>query len=98
MSVDPERDRPEVLQALARAHGVDESRWRFLRTPDDSVREIAAVLGVKYRRLPNGGFNHSSIITVLDPSGVIQTRVEGLGQSHADLLKRLRASGTSPAR
>jgi protein SCO1/2 len=92
VSLDPERDTPEVLQALARAHGVDESRWRFLRAPDDTVREIAAVLGIKYRRLPDGSFNHSSVITLLDPSGVIQSRVEGIGQPHADLLRRLRAS------
>ena len=92
VSLDPGRDTPEALQALARAHGVDESRWRFLRAPDDSVREIAAVLGIKYRRLPDGNFNHSSIITLLDRAGVIETRVEGIGQPHAELLKRLRAS------
>lgn len=91
VSFDPERDTPEVLQALARARGVDESRWRFLRGPDDSVREIAAVLGIKYRRLPDGNFNHSSLITLLDPSGIVQARVEGIAQPHADLVKRLRA-------
>lgn len=92
VSLDPERDTAEALQALARTHGVDESRWRFLRAPDDTVREIAAVLGIKYRRLPDGNFNHSSVITLLDPSGIIQSRVEGIGQPHTDLLRRLRAS------
>jgi protein SCO1/2 len=71
---------------------VDESRWRFVRAPDLTVREIAAVLGIKYRRMPDGRFNHSSAITLLDPSGVIQSRVEGIGQPHAVLLRRLRAS------
>ena len=92
VSLDPEHDTPEVLQALARARGVDESRWRLLRAPDDTVREIAAVLGLKYRRLPDGSFNHSSVITLLDPSGVIAARVEGIGKPHADLLRRLGAS------
>ncbi len=92
VSLDPERDTPEVLQALARARGVDESRWRIVRTSDDTVREIAAVLGIKYRRMPDGSFNHSSVITLLDASGIIQSRVEGIGQPHADLLRRLRAS------
>jgi protein SCO1/2 len=92
VSLDPERDTPEVLQALARARGVDESRWRFVRAPDPTVREISAVLGVKYRRMPDGSFNHSSVITLLDASGIIQSRAEGIGQPHADLLRRLRAS------
>ena len=95
VSLDPERDTAEVLQALARAHRADETRWRFLRARDDTVREIAAALGIKYRRLPDGSFNHSSLITLLDPSGVIQSRVEGIGQPHADLLRRLRASRPS---
>jgi protein SCO1/2 len=92
VSLDPERDTPEVLQALARARGVDESRWRFVRAADPTVREISAVLGIKYRRMPDGSFNHSSVITLLDASGIIQSRAEGIGQPHADLLRRLRAS------
>ncbi|HET8576827.1 MAG TPA: SCO family protein [Methylomirabilota bacterium] len=98
VTLDPERDTPEALQALARAHRVDESRWRFVTAPDDTVREIAAVLGIKYRRLADGTINHSSVITLLDPSGVIQSRVEGIGQPHADLLRLLRASRAAPER
>jgi protein SCO1/2 len=91
VSLDPERDTPEALQALAQARGIDQSRWGLLRAPDDTVREIAAALGIKYRRQPDGSFNHSSVITLLDRSGVVQSRVEGISRPHASLLKRLRA-------
>jgi protein SCO1/2 len=76
---------------------VDESRWRLLRAPEDTVREIAAVLGIKYRRLPDGNFNHSSIITLLDPDGVVIVRAEGIGGSHAALLRSLRAAQSAPS-
>jgi len=89
VSIDPAHDTPEVLRGLARAHGVDERRWRLLTGSDDVVREIAAVLGVKYRRLRDGTFNHSSAITLLDPSGVAVGRVEGLGAPHQALLHLL---------
>ena len=95
VSLDPERDTPEALKALARARGLDESHWRLLRAPDDTVREIAAALGIKYRRLPDGGFNHSSIITLLDRSGSVQARVDGIGRPYADLLTRLRAAAAA---
>ena len=91
VSLDPEHDTPEALRALARAHGLDTSRWRLLRAPDDTVRDVAAVLGIRYRRLPDGGFNHSSVITLLDSSGVILTRVEGLGQPTDAVRESLRA-------
>jgi protein SCO1 len=98
VSVDPGRDTPEALQALARARQVDESRWRLLRAPEDTVREIAALLGIKYRRLPDGSFNHSSVITLLDPNGVILVRDEAIGGSHATLLRSLRAAQSAPSR
>jgi protein SCO1/2 len=91
ISFDPEHDTPEALRALAQAHGLDSSRWRLLRAPDDTVREIAAVLGIRYRRLPDGGFNHSTLITLLAPSGVILARVEGLGQPIDAVREGLRA-------
>ena len=78
VSLDPERDTPAQLKALANAHGVDEARWRFTRTDDAHVRTLAAVLGVKYHRLNNGELWHSSVIVVLDREGQIAGRAEGL--------------------
>ena len=92
VSLDPERDTPEALRALARAHDLDASRWRLVRAHEDTVREVAAVLGIRYRRLPDGGFNHSTVIALLDPAGVVLTRVEGVGQPLDALRERLRAA------
>ncbi|MDH5670809.1 MAG: SCO family protein [Myxococcales bacterium] len=39
-SVDPAHDTPEVLQAYAREHGVDQPDWRFLTGPLDEIREV----------------------------------------------------------
>jgi protein SCO1/2 len=91
VSFDPEHDTAGVLEELARAHGLDSSRWRLLRGSHDTVREVAAVLGIRYRRLPDGGFNHSSVITLLDASGVVLARVEGLGQPLDVFRERLKA-------
>jgi protein SCO1/2 len=90
VSFDPEHDTPEVLAALARAHNLDTSRWRLLRAPDDTVRDVAAALGIRYRALPEGRFNHSSVITLLDADGAILARDEGIGQPHDALLQHLR--------
>lgn len=98
VSLDPGRDTPEALRALARARHVDESRWRLLRAPDDTVREIAALLGIKYRRLPDGNFNHSSVITLLDREGVILARDEAVAGPHEALMRRLRAAQPAPSR
>lgn len=98
VSLDPERDTPDALQALARARQVDESRWRLLRAPEDTVRDIAALLGVKYRRLPDGSFNHSSVITLLDPDGAIVVRDDAIGGPHEALLRGLRGGRSTSGR
>ena len=98
VSLDPERDTPDALQALARARQVDESRWRLLRAPAETVRDIAALLGVKYRRLPDGSFNHSSVITLLDPDGAIVARDDAIGGPHEALLRGLRGGRSTSGR
>lgn len=98
VSLDPERDTPDALRALARARQVDESRWRLLRAPEDTVREIAALLGIKYRRLADGSVNHSSVITLLNPDGVVLARDEAVGGPHTALLRNLQAAQSAPSR
>lgn len=69
VSLDPERDTPAKLAEVAARHGVDLSRWTLARADEASVRKLAAVLNIQYRKLPDGEFNHSTVITLLDAEG-----------------------------
>jgi protein SCO1/2 len=40
------------------------------------VRSVAGVLGVRYRQLADGEFNHTSALVLLDREGRIVTRTE----------------------
>jgi len=66
---------------------IDLSRWALARTDAATTRRIAAVLNVQYRQLPNGDFNHSSIITVLSPKGEILAHSSMLGKADSALLE-----------
>lgn len=98
VSVDPARDTPEKLKQLAAQHRADPERWTFARMEDDDVRKLAAALGIRYRQLPDGEFNHSTVITLLDKNGRIVHRTSNM--SDTDFLKRLsvEASGTDSHR
>jgi len=89
VSLDPARDTPAALRKLAESNGVDPARWRFLTGPDDAVREVAAALGVKFRRLSTGVINHSSVIAVLDRRGVIKSRSDGITPGDPNLMARV---------
>jgi len=78
LSFDPARDSVAVLKKTAQARGCDD-RWVLARADNGTTRKVAAVLGVQYRLLSDGEYNHSTTIDVLDPSGRIVTRSARLG-------------------
>ena len=77
-SFDPEQDRPAVLKQYASAHGLDAKHWTLLTSSAESVRMLAAVLGIRYKKEPSGEFAHSSVITVLDSGGEIRQQQAGV--------------------
>lgn len=89
VSLDPKRDTPEKLAELAALHQLDAARWRLLRSDEDTMREVAAVLGVRFRDDGNGAISHSSDIALLDRDGVIAERTDELAPPPARLIERL---------
>ena len=91
ISMDAERDTPEVLAAFAESKGLDPAHWRLLHGDDYAVRGVAATLGVHYKRDSKGDFSHSNLITVLDTEGRIAHQLQGL---NADTSKSVEAVRT----
>ena len=79
LSLDPARDTPAALSALAAKRKLDRARWTLATTNDSGVRQTAAALGIRYRKLADGEFNHSSVIILLDAEGRVLARSEKLG-------------------
>jgi protein SCO1/2 len=94
LSLDPGRDTPAALRAFAASHQLASSRWQLLAGSEEGVREIAAVLGVKYKIEASGEIAHSAIIVAVDPAGQIRHRQVGLNQDARELIASL--AGTSP--
>jgi protein SCO1/2 len=79
ISMDPARDDPEALMSVARKRKLDGARWSLASPAPDSVRGVAGVLGVRYRQLADGEFNHTSALVLLDRDGRIVARTEQIG-------------------
>jgi protein SCO1 len=71
VSFDAARDTPQQLDRVANQHRTDPARWTLASASDPEVRRIAALRGVSYRLLPDGDFDHSLLITLLDSEGRI---------------------------
>ena len=68
---DPVRDSLPALKAYVTKMALDD-HWLVMRASPADVRTLAVLLGVSYRQLPSGDFDHSNIINVLDADGVLR--------------------------
>ncbi|MBK6006109.1 SCO family protein [Ramlibacter ginsenosidimutans] len=89
VSFDPARDTTAVLKKTAQARNCD-AQWLLARADEATARKVAAVLGVQYRRLANGEFNHSTTLALLDRQGRIAARSGKLGPAHPALVSAAR--------
>ncbi|HEY0505892.1 MAG TPA: hypothetical protein VGD42_20605 [Lysobacter sp.] len=93
-----EADTPAALQEVAQMHRLDETHWRLLRPGDADVRTLAAVLDIRYRAQPDGTFNHTSALILLDSDGRILARSEVTGlQPDAGFVDAVREHLAAPA-
>jgi protein SCO1 len=81
VSLDPARDTPGRMAEWAAGTQLDPTRWTLLAGDDGTLRELAAVLGVRYQVLQNGEVAHSNVITVLDSTGTVVHQRTTLGGS-----------------
>ena len=90
VSFDSERDTPEALNAFRKNRELNPTRWTLLRGQPDDILELAAVLGVKFKKDARGQFAHSNLITVLNPEGEIVRQQVGLNQSIEETVRIVR--------
>jgi protein SCO1/2 len=91
VSIDPERDTPASLRQLAETRRIDTTRWTLAHAEAASVRRIAAALGVQYKKLPDGQFSHSTVISALDADGKIVAQSAELGHADPEVLRAISA-------
>lgn len=92
VSIDPERDTPEHLREVAAERNVSSERWILARTSAEGTRPLAAVLGIKYKALPDGEFNHTSVLVLLDASGRELARSSKLGAPDPEFVRQVKAA------
>ena len=78
ISMDARRDNPAALMQVVKERKVD-PRWVLATPRENDVRSVAGVLGIQYRALADGEFNHTSALLLLDADGRIVARTEKMG-------------------
>jgi protein SCO1/2 len=92
VTFDPQHDTVAVLQKTAKERQLEDAHWTLARTEAPNVRKLASVLGVQYKALGNGDFNHTTALILLDADGRIVGRTSQLGDADPAFVKLLKTT------
>jgi protein SCO1/2 len=91
VTVDPERDAPEVLRRYARAHGANTAGWAFLTGTAAEIRDVEKRYGIYARKNPGGDVDHTFLTSLVDRDGILRVQYLGVRFDPEEMLRDLRS-------
>jgi protein SCO1 len=93
ITVDPERDTPDVLKQYAQNFGADLEGWAFLTGDPVAIREVGRKYGVFAKKTASGDVDHTFLTSLIDRKGNLRVQYLGvrfdLEEFRSDLLNLL---------
>lgn len=96
VTFDPQRDDVKTLKSVADKRQLQAEQWTLARTDKVSTRKIAALLGIQYRLLPDGEYNHTTVMLLLDAEGRILGRSSKMGVPEPGFLQLVKQTISRP--
>ena len=81
ITVDPERDTPDVLRGYAQAHGARGAGWTFLTGTPAEIKDVARRYGVFARKTDRGDVDHTFLTSLVDRDGRFLTMNKAFRQA-----------------
>jgi protein SCO1/2 len=91
ITVDPERDTPEVLKRYAQAHGAKPAGWAFLTGTPIEIGDVEKKYGVFAKKNPRGDVDHTFLTSLIDRDGILRVQYLGVRFDPAQLLADVRS-------
>jgi protein SCO1 len=94
ITVDPDRDTPDVLKLYAQMHSADVPGWSFLTGEPAAVQDVIRHYGVFASKTADGDVEHSFLTSIIDRRGVLRVQYLGVRfdpeEFRRDLISLLR--------
>jgi protein SCO1/2 len=91
VTVDPERDTPEVLGRYARAHGANLGGWAFLTGSPAQIREVSRSYGIFVKKQERGDVDHTFLTSIIDQGGMLRVQYMGVRFDPEEMLRDIRS-------
>jgi protein SCO1/2 len=91
ITVDPERDTPQVLAQYARNHGADPAGWAFLTGTPAEIREVGRRYGIFAKKTERGDVDHTFLTSIVDQRGILRVQYLGVRFDPDEFLRDVRS-------
>ena len=90
VSIDPEYDRPTVLERYALERGVDLNGWSFLTGSTQQISDVLTQYGVGSVRVNAGRIDHLVVTFLIDREGRVERRYLGVADGGPQIVDDIR--------
>ena len=87
VTVDPERDTPEVLGHYARAHGANFGGWAFVTGSSAQIRDVSRSYGIFVKKQERGDVDHTFLTSIIDQGGTLRVQYLGVRFDPEEMLR-----------
>lgn len=78
ITLDPDIDRPDVLEGFGRGMGSDPDGWAYLTGTIEEIATVAHAYGVAFEKRPDGEVVHSLLTSISDRRGIMRVQYMGM--------------------
>jgi protein SCO1/2 len=96
ITVDPERDTPEVLRRYGQAHGANPAGWAFLTGAPVEIQDVERRYGVYAKKGPRGDVDHTFLTSLIDRDGILRVQYLGVRFDPDEMLGDLKSLLAEP--
>jgi protein SCO1 len=91
ITVDPQRDTPDVLKRYAEAYKVNPAGWAFLTGTRAEIRDVAKRYGIYAKKTSRGDVDHTFLTSLVDQSGTLRVQYMGVQFNPDEMLRDLQS-------
>ena len=91
VTVDPERDTPQVLHQYAQAQGANLDGWAFLTGSFAQIQDVTRRYGIFVKKQERGDVDHTFLTSIIDQSGTLRVQYLGMRFDPNEFLRDVRS-------
>jgi len=91
VTVDPERDTPEVLRKYGEAQGANFAGWSFLTGSPAEIQDVTRRYGIFVKKQEKGDVDHTFLTSIIDQSGTLRVQYLGMRFDPNEFLRDVRS-------